>query len=408
MAGAEQDAQYQAVLVFSAPVVKELVSNQVRLPPNYVGVRRIRPSSFEVRNEFRGSVGVNVPKPEVVYKVIDESGNERRMNTQEKKKLKLKLRQERAEERKKRKKDADENRSVVNNETAPSRSLLLASHEASSTSKKSYHQLEISKTALEEELADLRGDRDGVPPVMLSPPLAKQAFQSGALPSSGSPCEQQFAFLDDDLASRWAEALKTSLKSAEEVRSKEDLRPMPYQLAPEVWSRLRPPSLVAREQSCKQRKEEVDYTVEGANVTSDLNGVWSFAAIRPRLCQIDSDTDVVVSALHRHSNLHLSCGAKFGCDFLIYDGSRDQRHAFAGLRIIERTSASRLPLPSSYVLTGYVRCLNTAGKLALLATVERADSCTHVAIVDLALEKIAVQSKRKKSRRNVGNNLAKH
>jgi hypothetical protein len=44
-----------------------------------------------------------------------------------------------------------------------------------------------------------------------------------------------------------------------------------------------------------------------------------------------------------------------------------------------------------------VRCLNTAGKLALLATVVRdKDSCTRVAIVDLALEKTAANRGRPK------------
>jgi tRNA splicing endonuclease len=136
--------------------------------------------------------------------------------------------------------------------------------------------------------------------------------------------------------------------------------------------------------------------------------MWSCVAIRRKRGQVDTDTDIVVSMLHRRSNLHISCGAKFGCDFLLYDGRRDERHAFAGLRIIERDSALQLPLPTTYDLTGYVRCLNTAGKLALVATVEHDEAGEHVAIVDLALEKILPQNKRKRSRQDAAKNLAKH
>jgi len=47
-----------------------------------------------------------------------------------------------------------------------------------------------------------------------------------------------------------------------------------------------------------------------------------------------------------------------------------------------------LPVPSAYDLAGYVRGLNTAGKLALLATVIIEKDVDKVLIVDLALEKI--------------------
>jgi hypothetical protein len=131
----------------------------------------------------------------------------------------------------------------------------------------------------------------------------------------------------------------------------------------------------------------------------------------------------VVHVLHRNTTLHLSCGAKFGCDYLLYEGPRHDHHAFAGLRIIEpaqlRPPVSDgeevptvefpppLPVPDPCDLAGYVRGLNTAGKLALLATVvpdvegviaapedwdpigfPPSSSSYRVAIVDLALKKI--------------------
>ena len=447
MAAAKEEP-YRAVLVFSAPVVKDLISDKVRLPPNYIGVRRVRPSSSHVRNEFLSvttcdTIGELPPKKEVVYKITDANGNERRMNSQEKKKLKNKLKKERAEEIKRLKEEraaeAQAKKKVMTVKsaaTAPSPTPPVPVHEAESipeschrqqevnksslegeiaglngnrnwrvppsTNDNRYHQLEVNKSCLEEEIADLRGDRDGVPPVMLSPSLAQQALHAGILATSkGLPIksEHPHAILDDDLANRWAEALKLCMKSAEEARSKEDMRPMPYTLVPEVWTRLRPESLVAGAERQQSPPSQSTQSTE----------MWSYVTIRLKREHVDIDTDIVISQLHRQSNLHISCGAKFGCDFLLYDGRRDQRHAFAGLRIIKRDTSSHLPLPTPYDLTGFVRCLNTAGKLALLATVEHDEAgVAHTAIVDLALEKILSENKRKRSRQDATKNLTKH
>ena len=56
-------------------------------------------------------------------------------------------------------------------------------------------------------------------------------------------------------------------------------------------------------------------------------------------------------------------------------------------------------MPRAYDLAGYVRCLNTAGKLALLGTVVHDDQkgC-HVSIIDLALEKVDVKRKPKRAK----------
>lgn len=61
----------------------------------------------------------------------------------------------------------------------------------------------------------------------------------------------------------------------------------------------------------------------------------------------------------------------------------------------------KFPLPRAYDLAGYVRCLNTAGKLALLATVVPArddDKGYSIAIIDLALEKVDVKRKPKRAK----------
>jgi tRNA splicing endonuclease len=343
------------------------------------------------------------------------------MNTQEKKVLKLRLKKAKQEAKKKQKLQG-----TTTNIAAPvgknAGYLPLSLHQVPSASNKRYHHLKLSTSALEEELADLRGDRDGVPPVMASPPMAQEAFRMGVLEANGADSvfdTQPQIVLDDDLASRWAFSLKNNMKSAEHVRCKEEMRPMPYQLIPEVWTRLRPDSLstVARNVETASSKVSIaDANEHGARQEQEKsNGVWSFMTVRHRWERADDDIAIVLSILHRHSNLHVSCGAKFGCDFLLYDGRRDQRHAFAGLRVVERSSA-HLTLPSAYDLTGFVRCLNTAGKLALLATVEHDESCARVAFVDLALEKVLSDSPQthgrlretKKTRRDVGKNLSKH
>ena len=162
----------------------------------------------------------------------------------------------------------------------------------------------------------------------------------------------------------------------------------------------------------------------------------------------------IYQCLYRNfQNLRISCGAKFGCDYLLYDGHRQDRHAFAGLRICMYTeefntkssfdcssgkiscckddndpSNFEFPLLSTFELSGFVRVLNTAGKLALLALV-RIEEIEHkqmngghrskrqrvckVSIIDLALEKVLTapshsRSVKRKVRRAVGQHLSKH
>jgi len=174
----------------------------------------------------------------------------------------------------------------------------------------------------------------------------------------------------------------------------EDLRPMPYHLVPEVWTRMRPP-----EMSSKKASHQELILLNEASVKYRQGVAWDFTQIGPSAPQ--SDEAAVIELLHGGTRLHISCGAKFGCDYLIYDGPRNERHAFAGLRILRsKPTENHLPLPSAYNLAGYVRCLNTAGKLALLATVVQEGDTSggikhRVAIVDLALEKIAVTTSRR-------------
>ena len=88
---------------------------------------------------------------------------------------------------------------------------------------------------------------------------------------------------------------------------------------------------------------------------------------------------------------HISCGGKFGADLLLYDGDRERVHAFAGLRVyrLSKTLTDKAleddegglalimkQLPNCYDLTGYVRGLNTASKIALIAIFVEGSSST--------------------------------
>ena len=263
-----------------------------------------------------------------------------------------------------------------------------------------YLNFPVDRERLAEELADLRGERDGVPPVVLPPPLCQLLLAPGTgdlLPHF------QTTVPDDELARRWATTLKESMVAAEETRhTEEGLRPLPYHLVPEVWKRMRPLPIGVALAKNKVAKDEAILPHESRS--------WAFCQIRPPTPEFDSDAAAIIQLLHNGTNLHLACGAKFGCDYLIYDGPRQDRHAFAGLRILPTRQRDVLPTPTAYDLSGYVRCLNTAGKLALLATVVRDhQGSNQVAIVDLALVKIAdtTSSRPRKSMEQRFQNLAK-
>ena len=388
------------LVAFSASFVKILSSH--RLPPTYVGVPRRRPSSKEVQFAWRSKSDSTTPSPRhVSFIVKDDSGHKRRMTKQEKKETKRRLLAEKKEEKRKRKGESMGETHGSGNEAGNFKEgdvsslklieqLLQSNDSTKSSGAGNYHRLPVSSAAIEEELADLRGERDGVPPVALLPCMAWRTFEMGILSPQSAiiKCE-----LDNLLAHAWAKSLKESLRGAEDVRAHEDLRPMAYQLVPEVWRRLFPDMSKAMDDASPVER------YEGTDI--------SLIPIRTRMDPLDSDKAVVCTLLHSRSNVHISCGSKFGCDFLLYDGPRTERHAFAGMRVIADGET-----PGSYDLHGYVRCLNTAGKLSLLAKVDRGGDVPRVAFVDLTLEKVLTaprHAKRatKRARRDVGSNLAK-
>ena len=383
----------RSLVVFAASLASRLEGAMVRLPPNYVGVRRVRPSNHFVAQLQKNSTGT-VIKPylrgdddsgaaNVMYKVIDpKTGRERRMTACEKRCAKLIERQQKKQRNARIQHGATENAYHRNELDNIKKEEEQGSDSVKSRAEQSdpglYVSLPVDPESLAEELADLRGERDGVPPVVLPPPLCQLLLPLGA---GDSP--QEIAVLDDEIALRWAFDLKVSMAAAEENRQAEEgLRKMPYQLVPEEWKRMRPSSMGLSSVKTHAVSDSVQLVQD--------SGSWAFCQIRPTTRTFDSDAACIAQVLHKGTHLQLSCGAKFGCDYLLYDGPRQERHAFAGLRILPTTQPEGHPLPTAYDLSGYVRCLNTAGKRALLATVVRDDQgLNRVAIVDLALVKVA-------------------
>jgi len=391
-----------SVMVFSKTLVEKLSDDDVRLPPNYVGVRNIRPGTCTDKKD-------SCKRSSVVFKVTDDKGNERRMTRQEKKEFKKNMAREQKRSLKRQYDEAVTSEPLaVEEETAQTPQLKNHSSEGSS-----YANLSIDPAILEQEKQE-RSVR--FLPVILSPPMAWQATDILAGNCKKESLQTTVRY-SRDLSLKWAEELKKSLESAETTRKNEvGIRPMAYELTPEVWSRMRP---VAEEEpfiattSIPASEGNVNPGDDHLNPQKD----WISITCRPA-SRFDFDAAMIFEYIRRKTSFHVSCGAKFGSDFLIYDGRREERHAFAGMRVLTATEGMTLPKQTPYSLAGYVRCLNTAGKLALLATVivdepSDEDKTTYsIAIVDVALEKILtapthVRYSRTEVRRDVGKNLAK-
>ena len=413
-----------AVIIFTAPLVQQLSSTEIRLPPNYVGVRKVRPSSRGVAAKLHESSNDTSISSNIVFKVKDKDGNERRMTNQEKKALKQKIASEKKAQKATKKRNLEE---ISTNSSSHGFSDMSKPNDYENksgniNSRRSYHQLSVNQSEIEQELAELRGDRSGLRPVILSPPMALQAAQTVF---QEKVCSEECCLLmyDKNLSQTWAQALKDNMSPAENFRKQEDLRPMAYQLTPEPWHRCWP-----NHRDGTKLESRIEESLFGASLPSQSTErepstasvsdkcEWAVVNCRPP-SDFDIDVSIVFEYLHKASSFFISCGAKFGSDFLIYDGPREERHAFAGMRILLSSKGGELPLPTTYSLAAYVRCLNKAGKLALLATVVRdqsdeGKSLYRIALVDVALEKILAapthqNRSRQDVRRDISRNLAK-
>lgn len=356
----------ESAVLFDKDHVKS-IEYEYRIPPTSIGVRRTRPSSKTVMNELK-----NI-----------------------------------ARKKKKQKQQPSEEESECTPKKADSSVKEEPKKEANESESK-YFQFSNVDSKVKDEIEEFSSDRCAHKnlPAFLTFPMVIQAQKNNLLER-----DPNLEFLvsggkvDDELAQQWAYEIKDSMKEAEVVRSQEDMRPMAYKLIPEPWKRLR------------DQCHKTDKKISSANMKNvDSEGVPSVVYSKnvQQMDQIKNlDMAVIYDCLYNSfSELHISCGAKFGCDYLLYDGNRSERHAFAGLRVLSSTKDDqgnvKFSLPTAYDLQGYVRGLNTAGKLALLATVID----KRVLVVDLALEKIlsAPTHKRKRSteaRKAIGQNLNK-
>ena len=274
---------------------------------------------------------------------------------------------------------------------------------------------------------------DDIPPVVLP------SYMILSSSSSSDSCNYE---LNIKMSEEWASTIIENMKEANERRSKENMRSMTYQIQPEVWTRLRSNTtnydnstisnnnhneeqhssnkpqktdiitsttvneneIVTNEEPMKSdcdthlnsTKEETNHPIlssmlESSSSSSLINNDWFY------IPWMDSDRmnskrkmmGILFQWFQRtNPTFYISCGSKFGSDWLLYDGKRQDRHAFAGLRFYHPSEQKTMlsSSPSAYDIMGYVRGLNTAGKLALIATVSLPTQ--SIVIVDLVLEKI--------------------
>ena len=237
--------------------------------------------------------------------------------------------------------------------------------------------------------------------------------------------------MDPSLSLQWATQLQQSMIPAETSREKEDMRPMAYKIVPEVWRRLCPDTVDDDSAHHQEGEKDVDESKKSCDLLNKPEAVQSttpshhghtnndssqqLVLLRNPSPLHDTDACIIFKYLHTtYPKLHIACGAVFGCDFLLYDGKRDATHSFAGLGVYSCPIRSKsniteedevlllqqqLPIPTAYDMTGFTRTMNTARKIALVATVVRettredegSDDITvtnRVAIVDLTLKKV--------------------
>jgi hypothetical protein len=422
----------KAIMIFKPSMSQLLASSEYRLPANYVGVRQVRPSIDPSGSKRTKSNGNKMSA--IKYLVVDENGNERRMTKAEKKAKKQEFLQQKKQAKQQAK---EESKDQAMNEYT---SVGNKANEKAAIPDDKYHQMPLNTTAMEQELEEIREEKTKIVPVILSPPMALQ-FCNKMLKSSSSNNNQAATIqYSHSMSQEWAILLKEHrILPAEAYRSNEDMRPLAYKINPEPWQRLRP-SLeeTALDTKWRETPENEGTTKEDIYGEKDIeipNACdWVPMTCRPPCSSSstisqsiahDDMLSIVFEYIYRETPYYVSCGAKFGSDFLIYDGPREERHAFAGLRVLSSAfspaatagqNGAVLPLPTAFSLTSYVRCLNTAGKLALIATVVRDHERYRVLFIDVALEKVldAPTHKRKKrnpknqeKRKDIAKNLAK-
>ena len=466
MEPAAHDVQSQSAIVFSGNLIRQLEGPDLHLPATYVGARQVRPAggkqvkdtlkrkrscdgdidddwspnliasqpnnpddtheTLENDGSENGSDS-NIKRDAIVFKVTNPDGTERRMTGQEKKKLKYEMKMAKHLERKESRRIEHEALIRVQKIKKKERKKLKWLAKKNRAAGKTDGPNQETNTTLEcqttpqsneptgdDQEEESEGKYRGKPPVILTPAATRVALDLGAIGPEHQQDKSITIVLDTELSKQWAARIQESMIPIEKQREKEDIRPMPYKLVPEIWTRLRP------KESIITGEQKTLFTTDKNSPVSQSD--YSMTTIRNTSPTYDESAYLIFRYLHQHFNLHIACGAIFGCDYLLYDGRREDKHSFAGLRIHTVTNSNNedmaLPIPSAYDMHGFVRAMNTARKLALVATVVRSTdnpNAARIAIVDLALEAILtapthIKKGNTEKRRFVGdtNELAKH
>lgn len=344
----------QALVLLDAPHMKR-VQTAHRLPGTYIGVRRIRPSSRAVALAAvsRKKYTLIEPLPHMTFKVADPmTGVERRMTKAEKRAAKQE-RQRVIKERMQQAKAAQqaEKEQIIKQDTQvdneqqhppqdgededeklePSLEARVAeaaaaganhasgehhndkTHEAAAIDNDDdddkYYYFKITEASLEQELADLRGERSQVPPILLSPGQAHVAAAYNLVPPNTATTTSVDTTaigirnipINDEYAQQWAAALRASMMPANETRKAEDLRSMVYDIVPQVWKRLRP---------CFSINDDLEPSESwDASCLEETSRMTLPCTLRPPL-EIDNDWNLLMQALYRGNEIHMGCGAK--------------------------------------------------------------------------------------------------
>ena len=395
------------IIIYSPHLSKQCNDKTIRLPPTYIGVTK-DPGRHAPNTKPQPTVQSNVE-----YKITNGE-SKRRMTTKEKKEYKYKLKMQLKEERQKRKElkemkekegkmlrkqrkreEKRKKRDGMNNNAKDENVEKKVALEKEDKKDK-YYQLEINEKAIQEENEDKRSLQT---PVLLSGPLSSCAIQHTLFQnplSNDDHIQKKQKMLneelnshttnvkfasDDALAKKWCGLIKDRLKIAELERKRDvSIRPMVYHIVPELWTRLRP----------IKTEPKTENESKNTNESNDTNQSipYSFISLR-KPSKKDTYHQLFLQYLYKtFPSMHISCGIKFGCDYLLYHTNRFHCHSFAGIRLLIPNDG--IPVPDPYDVSGYVRGLNTANKLALLATVMQEEEEYRVVIVDLALEKIVL------------------
>eukprot|EP00984_Skeletonema_dohrnii_P016951 scaffold7632_cov81-Skeletonema_dohrnii-CCMP3373.AAC.2 len=263
-----------------------------------------------IRTEYPTATGNNAADDEasanlkanaISFKVTNPDGTERRMTTQEKRQLKYKLAQAKREAKREKRQMKHEQLIQEAKKAKRERKKLKRLERQERKNQQQQQQKEDEEehvkqeqvcqekcchdeadekndaieehtftayNALDEELAAMRGDRSGIPPAMLAPAAACVALDTKVLGYTNRKDQPDKTIFDRQLTSEWAHELQQGMIPAEELRAKEDMRPMAYKIVPELWNRLCPKSLwECEDRDMTTTQAEAGHTTDNSTMT---------------------------------------------------------------------------------------------------------------------------------------------